>query len=121
MAQMTTITLIDDLDNEVAADETVRFSLDGVQYEIDLSANNAQALREEIGAWIDHARRADGQRAKRGRSISPAPRRRKAAAHAPIDRMQSAAIREWARSKGMKVSTRGRISAEIVAAYNDAH
>ena len=35
-----------------------------------------------------------------------------------IDREQSAAIREWARKNGHNVSSRGRISAEIVEAYH---
>ena len=35
-----------------------------------------------------------------------------------MDREQSAAIREWARRKGHKVSARGRISADITEAYN---
>ena len=33
----------------------------------------------------------------------------------------NARIREWARSNGYKVSDRGRISAEVVAAYEAAH
>jgi len=36
MAQKTIVSLIDDLSGE-EADETVRFGLDGAQYEIDLS------------------------------------------------------------------------------------
>ena len=37
-----------------------------------------------------------------------------------IDREQSAAIREWARRSGHKVSTRGRIPAEIIEAFHAA-
>ena len=40
MAQKVKIILVDDLDGG-SADETVRFGLDGVSYEIDLSADNA--------------------------------------------------------------------------------
>ena len=35
-----------------------------------------------------------------------------------IDREQNQAIREWARKRGMKVSDRGRIPAEVLEAYH---
>ena len=44
MAQKITVTLEDDLDGG-PADQTVRFGLDGAEYEIDLSARNATAFR----------------------------------------------------------------------------
>jgi hypothetical protein len=43
VAKQTITKLIDDLDKG-EADETVKFGLDGVQYEIDLSAKNAAKL-----------------------------------------------------------------------------
>ena len=48
MAKKVTVTLVDDFDGEGPADETVEFSIDGVSYEIDLSARNAQKLRDEL-------------------------------------------------------------------------
>ena len=50
MAKKITITLVDDIDGTSSADETVSFSLDGVSYEIDLSADNAGKLREMFAA-----------------------------------------------------------------------
>ena len=47
MAQKVRIILEDDLDGG-PADETVRFGLDGGQYEIDLSNANAARLRDAI-------------------------------------------------------------------------
>ena len=44
MSQRTEIRLIDDVDG-TAASETVRFSLDGHDLEIDLSGRNAAKLR----------------------------------------------------------------------------
>ena len=35
-----------------------------------------------------------------------------------IDREQNQAIRDWARKRGMKVSDRGRIPAEVLEAYH---
>jgi len=112
MAKKVTVTLVDDFDGDGPADETVEFSIDGVSYEIDLSAKNAKKLRDDLKQWIDAGRRVGGRR--RGRSGGPARGR------ASIDREQSAAIREWARRSGHKVSTRGRIPAEIIDAFHAA-
>ena len=112
MAKKVTVTLVDDFDGEGSADETVEFSLDGVSYEIDLSSKNAQKLRNELKPWLEAGRRGGGRR--RGRSAPPGRGR------ASIDREQSAAIRDWARRNGHKVSTRGRIPAEIIDAFHAA-
>ncbi|MCB1289376.1 MAG: Lsr2 family protein [Mycobacterium sp.] len=113
MAKKVTVTLVDDFDGSGPADETVEFSIDGVSYEIDLSAKNAQKLRDDFKHWIDAGRRVGGRR--RGRNGNPSRGGR-----AAIDREQSAAIREWARRNGHKVSTRGRIPAEIIEAFHAA-
>jgi hypothetical protein len=55
MAQQMTSRLVDDLDGGKAA-ETVSFALDGVSYEIDLSARNAKALRRAFGEFTTAAR-----------------------------------------------------------------
>ena len=117
MASVTTISLVDDID-ESAANETVQFGLDGAQYEIDLNEKNAKKLREALALFVAHARRADGpRRAARGRGRTAG---RSATRTAP-DREQTAAIREWARNNGFQVSDRGRLSAEVVEAFNAAH
>jgi hypothetical protein len=113
MAKKVTVTLVDDFDGDGPADETVEFSIDGVSYEIDLSVKNAQKLRDEFKPWIDAGRRVGGRR--RGRPGAPGRGGR-----GSIDREQSAAIREWARRNGHKVSTRGRIPAEIIEAFHAA-
>ena len=68
MAKKVTVTLVDDFDGEGAADETVEFGLDGVTYEIDLSAKNATKLRNDLKQWVEASRRVGGRR--RGRSSS---------------------------------------------------
>jgi hypothetical protein len=65
MAKKVTVTLVDDFDGEGAADETVEFGLDGVTYEIDLSAKNATKLRNDLKQWVEASRRVGGRR--RGR------------------------------------------------------
>ncbi|CAM3894697.1 histone-like nucleoid-structuring protein Lsr2 [Smaragdicoccus niigatensis] len=115
MAKKVTVTLVDDVDGESTADTTVEFGLDGVSYEIDLSSLNAAKLREQLEVWIAHARRTGGRRVASKTPGQPVSKNRVA-----VDREQSAAIREWARRNGHKVSARGRISAEITEAYNKA-
>ena len=110
MAQIREIRLVDDLNGEVA-DETVEFGVDGKNYEIDLSTANAKKLRDALADFVGSARRSGGRR--RGGGAPAAPARRPS-----IDREQNQAIREWARKRGMKVSDRGRIPAEVLEAYH---
>jgi hypothetical protein len=110
VAKQTITKLIDDLD-QGEADETVKFGLDGVQYEIDLSSKNAAKLREALEPYVQA-----GSRVRVATAGSP-PRRR-AGAPATTDRAQNRAIREWAKSKNKKISDRGRIPEEIVAEYH---
>ncbi len=116
MAQKVTVTLVDDIDGG-QADETVEFALDGVSYTIDLSADNAHDLREALADYVTSARRAGGRK-------KPGPKpgaSRAASGSASADREQNQAIREWARKRGLKVSDRGRIPADIVEQYHKAH
>jgi len=107
MAQKVQILLVDDLDGG-EAEETVRFGLDGVDYEIDLSAKNAGALRDSLAKYVAEARRV-GVRRRTGR---------KTAGGGSTD---ASTIREWAKANGWQVSDRGRVSAEIREAYAAAH
>lgn len=109
MAQVREIKLIDDI-NGKKADETVEFGIDGKNYEIDLSSSNAEKLRDALASFIGAARRSAGRR--RTSSSSSAARK------PSIDREQNQAIRDWARKRGMKVSDRGRIPAEVLEAYH---
>jgi hypothetical protein len=66
VARKVTVRLEDDLDGKSAA-ETVRFALDGVEYEIDLSKENARKLRSKLESYIQSARRAGGAQSRRQR------------------------------------------------------
>jgi hypothetical protein len=106
MATKVAVALEDDLTGG-PADQTVRFGLGGVDYEIDLSTKNAKALRTRVTPFVEHARKA-------GR----APRR--SAAQTSSARERSSHIRAWARDNGIAVSDRGRISASVTEQYNAA-
>lgn len=110
MAQHVNVVLVDDIDGS-PADETVTFALDGISYEIDLTAGNADRLRDGLAEWLQNARRVSGAR-KRGN--------RSATKQSSVEASNST-IREWARANGHEVSERGRIKAEIVEAFNAAN
>jgi hypothetical protein len=111
MAQQTIVKLTDDIDGS-DAEGTVEFSLDGVSYEIDLSKSNAAKLRDALANYVSHARRTGGRRRGGGGG------RTTGGSRPGVDREQNAAIREWARKRGMKVSDRGRIPAEVLESYH---
>jgi hypothetical protein len=112
MAKRTIHMLIDDIDGG-DADETVRFAVDGVQYEIDLSKKNAAKMRNVLARYIEAGSNV-GRVA--GGAVRAAPPRGRGPA--TVDREQNRAIRDWAQSKGMDVSDRGRIKQEIVDRYH---
>ncbi len=107
MAKKVQVLLVDDLDGSDAA-ETVTFGLDGVSYEIDLSADNAAKLRNALAAWIGHANRQGGRPVRSAKS-------------ARAGRRNVGDIRAWAKANGHKVSERGRIPAGVQTAYDEAH
>lgn len=108
MAQKTLVVLEDDIDGG-EAEVTVKFSLEGVSYEIDLSEKNANKMRDDLAKYTGAGRRLGG-RSGRGRAGSRG-----------AGRNRSAQVREWARSQGLKVSDRGRIPGDIVNQYDAAH
>jgi hypothetical protein len=109
MAKKTIVQLTDDLDGG-KADKTVSFSIDHVNYEIDLSQKNVAALEKAFSKYVSAARRVSGRAAAgRGRTtrtnVSADPR----------------AVRAWAASNGIEVSARGRIPADVVKQFEAAN
>lgn len=109
MARKVEVKLLDDMDGSVA-EETLKFGVDGVSYEIDLNAKNAEKLRASLAKFILGARRVG-----RGR-VTPS-RRRTSGVPARSDRAQNQAIREWAKRKKIQLSDRGRIPATVIEQY----
>ncbi|MGW2874429.1 histone-like nucleoid-structuring protein Lsr2 [Kitasatospora sp. NPDC001225] len=107
MAQRIHIVLEDDLVGG-PAHTTIRFALDGQRYEIDLNESNAEQLRRSLAPYTSHGREV------RGRIPSSGPVR---PARTPMPPDHSRRIRNWARENGHEVSDRGRLSRQIVAAY----
>ena len=105
MAQRVQVILEDDYDGGTA-EETVTFALDGAEYEIDLSVDNAAELRDALAPWVAHARKTGGRR-KRGAK--------------PVADTSTSEIRAWANANGLAVSSRGRVSSTVRQAYEAAH
>jgi hypothetical protein len=112
MAQRVNVVLVDDIDGSDAT-ETVSFALDGVDYEIDLSDEHAEEIREAVSLYLGHARRPGGRRRCNRRASS--------GAGADSAGASAADIRAWARENGWDVPERGRVSAEVREAYSAAH
>jgi hypothetical protein len=106
VAQKVQTLYVDDIDGS-EAEGTVRFALDGTDYEIDLSAAHSQALRNSLQTFIAHARKVGGaRRTTRGRRSTTAT--------------DTTAVRAWARGQGIDIKERGRVPADVVARYREA-
>jgi hypothetical protein len=108
MAQKIQTLFIDDIDGG-EADGTVRFALDGAEYEIDLSSKHDEELRSTLRSYIAHARKVSGSH-----KAAPARPVRKASA------VDTVAVRAWARENGFDIKDRGRVPADLVAKYRAA-
>jgi hypothetical protein len=113
MAQKVQVLLTDDLDGGEAS-ETLNFGLEGTAYEIDLSKDNADGLRDALARYVGAARKVSKAAAK----TSGGGRSKSSGSGTTLDRDQAAAIRTWAKGAGLKVSDRGRIPASVVEQYN---
>jgi hypothetical protein len=112
MAQKVHVEMVDDIDGSIA-EQTVPFSLDGVSYEIDLSEDNAAALRDELARYVGASRRTGGRKVRIAAGQAPRP------TSSAADRERNRLMREWAEANGFAVSDRGRLPAEIVKAYEE--
>jgi hypothetical protein len=110
VAQKIQTLFIDDIDGS-AAEGTVRFALDGTDYEIDLNAQHADALRKALAKYVDAARRSSGAAARR-----PARGGRRSSASG----LNTTEVREWAKAQGIEVKDRGRVPAELVVRFRAA-
>jgi hypothetical protein len=105
MAKTVSVVVTDDLDGSPGA-ETVSFGFDGHSYQIDLGEKNLAEFGNSLQPFMEAGRRTAA---------------RKAAPKAAGSRNDRAAVRAWAAGQGLKVSERGRISAEVMSKYDAAH
>lgn len=116
MARRIVHQLVDDLDGsvlEIGEGETVLFSLDGVAYEIDLTDENAQRLRDALAPYVGAGRSISAGRAQATSSAGARRRRTGQTDYGPI--------RAWAKENGYQVSERGRVPASVIEAFEAAN
>jgi len=111
VAQKIQTLFVDDIDGS-EAEGTVRFGLDGAEYEIDLNTKHAAELRAALAQYVAAARRATGAR-------RPGPAR-SGGRRGTASGLDSTEVRDWARSQGIEVKDRGRIPAELVVKFKAA-
>jgi nucleoid-associated protein Lsr2 len=105
MATETITKLVDDLSGG-PAERTLTFALEGQSYAIDLNKKNIAGFERALRPYLQAARainepRRSNRSPQRGSKNSP----------------DLAAIRSWARENGYEVSDRGRLAADVIAAY----
>jgi hypothetical protein len=106
---VTTTTIVDDLDGAPIDDgnaESIKFSIDGTNYEIDLSKQNAKSLRDALKPYTKVATIVVARRSSGGASKS--------------NKEELAAAREWLNSNGHTVSSRGRIPNDLMDLYRSS-
>jgi Lsr2 len=109
MAQKVKTLFVDDLDGS-DAEGTVRFGLDGTQYEIDLNTVHAGELRSILGPY-----------AKAGRKVAGAARRTaRNRGMAAANGFSTNEIRDWAKTNGVEIKDRGRVPADVIAKFRAA-
>lgn len=124
MAKDTKTVLTCDIDG-TEAQETVRFGLDGLEYEMELCPDHLEEFNSGFGRYASIGRRVGGpvRRRRAQRAVATpaaaAPSRRRRSRGAGKPNLQE--VREWARGQGHTVSDRGRIPRAVLEAYDQAH
>jgi hypothetical protein len=109
MAQTVIVQLTDDLDGG-EADETITFALNGQRYEIDLSKDNAEKLREAFAPFIEKARGLDGavtRARKKGGSREPGSKSK--TLFSGLDSEEKERFRTWAKMPSARRISDGKV------------
>ena len=105
--------ITDDIDGSELAEgkPSIRFSLDGIAYEIDLSEKNESKLRDALAPFVAAATTVRAGTARGTKPSKPSS----------ADAERLAAIRAWATENGIEVGAVGRIAKSVVEAYDAAN
>ncbi|WP_412099904.1 histone-like nucleoid-structuring protein Lsr2 [Corynebacterium aurimucosum] len=103
MARREITQFFDDIDNKPLSEEelvVIRFSVDGKDYLLDVSQENADKFHAALGPFIKAARH---------------PVKKDTRRYKPAD------VRVWAAKHGYQVAERGKIPNEVILAYRNAN
>ncbi|UCM91422.1 histone-like nucleoid-structuring protein Lsr2 [Streptomyces marincola] len=110
MARKVVTIYTDDLTGEDTDEvSTHTFSIDGVNYEIDLAPDSFDQFLSALGPFVNKARKTG-----RTQRSGSAPKRDR-------QTVDTARIRQWAKENGFDVNERGRVPASVREAYEQAH
>ncbi len=112
MAREEIVHVTDDLDGTEAT-TSLRFSVDGVEYAIDLNEKNAAKFHKALAPYVSAAHPVRPTRTAKRTGAKSSP--------AALPGQEGAAIRAWAGENGFEVSSRGRIPRSVAEAYQAAH
>ena len=140
MGKIVTIEYVDDLEGtsiDAESVDTVDFSYRGQDYILVLTKKNGAQFDKDVSRYITAAKKAQSRDARTARKTAAKPASRKA--NTPISSTRrrttprqraeavlsgperTRAIRQWAADNGHTVSTRGRMPAAVLQAYDAAH
>lgn len=130
----TYVRIIDDLDGTplpLGEGETVNYGMDGVEYEIDLSADHAEQFRTMLQTVIEKSRRTGGRRIsapRKAKAIEGAPPAPGAGNGERLPYAERMARREMLRevrafgiAQGFPQGMTGKIRDDVRQAWNAAH
>ena len=111
MAQRVQTILVDDLDGTELGDDgqTIRFGWLGAEYTIDLSQANVDKFAAAISPYVNAGERIGGRKTRNINSPSNG--------NGQVD---TKAVRKWAESNGIELSSRGRVPADVIEKYKAA-
>ena len=115
MARRVTVHMVDDLDESIIEDgngQTVSFGIDGTTYEIDLTDEHADELRQALARYVEAAHKTGSDRPARARSTGRS--------RSTKSDVSPQAVREWAKANGIEVSARGRIPQSVIDQFRAA-
>ncbi|KGM18115.1 MULTISPECIES: histone-like nucleoid-structuring protein Lsr2 [Corynebacterium] len=105
MARREVTQFFDDFDNTPLSEDEVKvvdFTVNGVDYTLDLSPENSQKFDDAVQPFVQVARRKPRSGKRVNRTTNPGQNKR---------------IREWAKKNNISVSSRGRISADVIERF----
>ncbi len=119
MGQKVTLTC-DMHKNNTEAVQTLRFNVGSHAYEVDLCDKHLKEFDDKLAPFIDGARQAShpGRKVEGRRPVGPKKTGRARKSSPALTDVT--AMRDWARSNGYEVSSRGRLAGAVVEAYNAA-
>jgi hypothetical protein len=120
MGSRVTVEKYDDMDNSVAATQTVKFAFGDQAYEIDLGDENANLLMDFLGPYIENSRHLGTLNVtrRRRRSADPEPEVETGTDVEPKVDMND--LRQWALDAGVEIKPRGRVKQEVMDQYLQA-